>query len=96
MGRALALLKGEDIPFDRAWSSAINRIQAPQGEGGFIEDPVVGELVKQERALLEEVRPFFRASYEGRSVTTRERAVCTLAAWGRFEGTGTGTPKTRS
>lgn len=85
VSRALALMKERDVPFEQAWSSAINRIQAPQGEGGLIEDPSIGALVLEERALLEEDRPRWQAAYEHRPMTTRERAVCTVAAWRRIE-----------
>lgn len=86
MRRALALLREREIPFEDAWSSAINRIQAPQAEGGRIEDPTVGALVLEERSLLEEDRPRWQAAYEGRPMTTREKAVCTVRAWHRLEG----------
>lgn len=88
VSRVLALMKDRDVPFEAAWSSAINRIQAPQGEGGLIEDPSVAELVLEERALLEENRPRWQAAYERRPMTTRERAVCTVAAWRRLDGGG--------
>lgn len=87
LSRALTLLQARDIPFEEAWSSAINRIQAPQGEGGKIE-PEAARLVAEERALLEEDRPKWRAYYERRPMTTRERAVCTVAAWRRLEAGG--------
>lgn len=85
MRRALELLGRDGVGFEEAWSSAINRIQAPQGEGGFIEDPAVGALVLEERALLEEDRPQWRAAYERRAPTTRERALCTVRAWRRLD-----------
>lgn len=86
MCRALSLLRERDVPFEQAWSSAINRIQAPQGEGGFIEDPSMGTLVLEERSLLEEDRSRWQASYERRPMTTRERATCIVGAWRRWEG----------
>lgn len=92
VSRVLALMKDRDVPFEAAWSSAINRIQAPQGEGGLIEDPKVAALVLEERALLEEDRPRWQAAYERRPMTTRERAVCTVAAWRRLDGAGIGRP----
>lgn len=84
--RCLSLLRERDIPFEEAWSSAINRVQAPQGEGGLIEDPAVGALVLEERALLEEDRPRWQAAYERRPMTMREKAVCTVGAWRRLDG----------
>lgn len=85
VSRALSIMRERDIPFEQAWSSAINRIQAPQGEGGVIE-PSVGALVLEERALLEEDRPRWHAAYERRAMTTREKALCTIGAWRRFDG----------
>ena len=85
MGRALKLLQGSGRSFDEAWSSAINRIQAPQGEGGFVEDPKVAALVLEERALLEENRPRWQAYYERRAPTARDAALCTVGAWRRLE-----------
>lgn len=85
MRKVLALMKPRGIDFDQAWSSAINRIQAPQGEGGYIEDPRVGQLVLDERAMLEEDRPHWRARYEGRAETTREKATRVVAYWQRLE-----------
>lgn len=86
--QVLELMQPRGTSFDEAWSAAINRIQAPQGEGGFIEDPRVGALVLEERALLEEDRPRWHAAYEGRPMTTREKALCTVRAWRRFDGAG--------
>lgn len=88
ISRVLGVMQERDVPFEAAWSSAINRIQAPQGEGGLIEDPAVAQLVLEERALLEEDRPRWQAAYERRPMTTRERAVCTVAAWRRLDGAG--------
>lgn len=85
VARVLGLLQAREIPFEQAWSSTINRIQAPQGEGGFIENPRVGRLVAEERALLEEDQPRWRAAYERRPLTTRERALCTVGAWRRLD-----------
>lgn len=86
VGRVLALTRERGITFESAWSSAINRIQAPQGAGGLVEDAGVGGLVLEERALLEEDRPRWQAAYERRPLTTRERAICTVSAWRRLEG----------
>lgn len=88
MSRCLALLRERDLPFESAWSSAINRIQAPQGDGGLIEDPIIGRLVLDERSRLEDERPQWQACYERRAPTTRERALCTVAAWRRWDEAG--------
>lgn len=82
--QCLALMGERGVPFEAAWSSTINRIQAPQGPGGST-DPIVRELVLEQRALLEEDRPLWQAAYEGRPLTSRERAVRTVAAWRRLE-----------
>lgn len=87
MSRVLALTKMRGIPFEQAWSSGINRIQAPQSLDGRPESPLTARLVTEERSRLEEERPHWQASYEGRAMTTRERARCTVAAWRRWEGT---------
>jgi hypothetical protein len=83
--QVLALLSDRGIPFDSAWSSTINRLQAPQGEGGIVEDPSLRSLVLEERSLLEENRPAWQAAYERRAMTTAERAVVTVRAWNRLE-----------
>lgn len=87
VSRVLALMQQRDVPFESAWSSAINRVQAPQGEGGAI-DAGIAVVVQEERALLEEDRPRFQAAYERRPMTTRERAICTVGTWRRHEGKG--------
>lgn len=84
--RALSLLREREVPFESAWSSAINRIQAPQLVGGAVEDPAAAVLVAEERALLEEDRPRWQAAYERRPMTTLERGTCVARAWRRLEG----------
>jgi hypothetical protein len=90
VSRVLMMMRDRDVPFEQAWSSAINRVQAPQGEGGVIEDVSAAQLVLEERALLEEDRPRWQAAYERRPMTTREKAVCTVRAWHRLDGVGLG------
>lgn len=97
VSRVLAVMQERSVPFEKAWSSAINRIQAPQGDGGLIEDPAVAQLVLEERALLEEDRPRWQAAYERRPMTVRERAACTVAAWHRLDRGGfAGLPSKRA
>jgi hypothetical protein len=85
MRRALTLLRERDLPFESAWSSAINRIQAPQGEGGLVDDPALRSLVLEERTLLEEDRPLWRAAYEQRPVAAHEIHNRDRAAWRRID-----------
>lgn len=94
MCRALSLLNERDIPFAQAWSSAINRIQAPQDTGGLAEDPALRSLVLEERGLLEESRPAWHAAYEGRPMTTMERATMIVRAQHRIEA-GTSVVETK-
>lgn len=70
-------------PFERAWSSAINRVQ-PSQLGGVVDVELEAQL-RESRALLEEQRPQYQAAYERRSPTTRERAVSIAAAWRRLD-----------
>lgn len=85
MRRCLALMRDREIPFDMAWNSTINRIQAPQAEGGMIADESIGALVVEERALLEEDRTYWRAAYEQREPTTMERAQSRVRTWQRID-----------
>lgn len=67
--------------FEEAWSSAINRIQpnGPTGDLDLVRDLAV------ERVLLEETQPRWRAAFENRDPTPRERAQCAFAARRRVE-----------
>lgn len=85
MRRCLALMQDREVPFDMAWSSTINRIQAPQAGDGSILDPTTGELIVEQRALLEESRPYWQAAYEGREVTSIEVAHSRVATWRRID-----------
>lgn len=73
-----------DWPFDEAWAAAINRLQV--SSIGGTTDPVLQSDLRETRAILEECRPHFRAAYEGREPTVRERAVEVVTAWGRLDG----------
>lgn len=68
--------------FEEAWASAINRIQpnGPTGDLDLVHDLAV------ERTLLEETQPRWRAAFENRDPTPRERAQCAFAARRRVEG----------
>lgn len=76
--------RDEGWTFERAWSAAINRLQ-PSQAGGFVEDGLAATL-REERALIEEGRPFYQAYYEGREPQPRERAEAVTAAWSRLDG----------
>lgn len=71
------------LPFDDAWATAINRLQ-PSQAGGVVDHTLAREL-RESRELLEEDRPVFRAAYEQRPMTTRERAQRVAAAWRRLD-----------
>lgn len=65
--------------FEEAWASAINRIQPT----GPTSDLGLASALAGDRMLLEETRPQWRAAYENRDPTTRERAQCVVNAWHR-------------
>jgi transposase InsO family protein len=69
--------------FDQAWSTAMARLQ-PSQAGGQV-DPVEAAELREDRRLLEEDRPLFRAAYEGRPPTTMERAQRLAAASDRLD-----------
>jgi hypothetical protein len=73
----------EGWDFDRAWSTAMARLQ-PSQAGGRI-DPIEAAELREDRRLLEEDRPLFRAAYEGRDPTTMERAQRLAAGSDRVE-----------
>lgn len=75
--------------FDKAWSAAVNRLQ-PSQLGGVVEIGLADTL-REERALLEEDRGLWRAAYERRDPTARERAESTVAAWHRLDAGDRGT-----
>lgn len=70
--------------FDTAWSMAVNRIQ-PSQIGGVV-DPALDSELREQRSLLEEVRPYWRAAFEGDEPSTLERASVVVSTWSRFEG----------
>jgi hypothetical protein len=77
--------RDEGWDFDRAWSTAMARLQ-PSQAGGAI-DPVEAAELREDRRLLEEDRPIFRAAYERRAPTTMERAQRLAAGSDRVEAT---------
>lgn len=85
VGFILSQAKTRSWDFDRAWSAAINRVQSSQ-VGGYV-DPLLEVELRESRALIEEMRPHFRAAYEGHAKpSTRELAESVAAAWKRIEG----------
>jgi hypothetical protein len=72
------------LDFEQAWSLAINRLQ-PSQLGGYV-DPVLAETLAEDRVLLNEQRPIYRAAYEHREVTAEERDAVTAAADVRLDG----------
>lgn len=73
----------EGWAFEEAWATAMARLQ-PSQAGGSIDQREAAEL-REDRRLLEEDRPLFRAAYEGRSPTTMERAQRLAAGSDRIE-----------
>lgn len=69
--------------FDEAWGAAMSRLQ-PSQAGGAIDETAAREL-REDRQLLEEDRPLFRAAYEGREATPIERARRLAAVSGRVD-----------
>jgi hypothetical protein len=69
------------LPFDEAWSMAINRVQPSQIDG--VVDVTLARELRDDRVLLEENRPYYQAAYEGRALTLQERAQTRAAAWRR-------------
>jgi hypothetical protein len=80
----LELARDRHLPFDEAWAMAVNRIQ-PSQLGGVVQPELDSEL-REQRALLEEVRPHWRAAYEGGEPTVVERAETVVSTWSRLEG----------
>lgn len=72
------------LDFDSAWAMAVNRIQ-PSQLGGVVQPELADELSEQ-RALLEEVRPYWRSAYEGDEPSPLERASVVVSTWSRIEG----------
>lgn len=75
--------RDEGWEFDRAWKTAMARLQ-PSQAGGDV-DPVEAAELREDRRLLEEDRPLFRAAYERREPTTMERAQRLAMASDRVE-----------
>jgi hypothetical protein len=75
----------EGWEFERAWATAMARLQ-PSQSGGTI-DPAEAAELREDRRLLEEDRPIFQAAYEGREPTTMERAKRLAAGSDRVEAT---------
>ena len=69
--------------FEQAWATAMARLQ-PSQAGGAI-DPVEAAELREDRRLLEEDQPLFRAAYERRDPTIMERAQCLAAGSDRVE-----------
>lgn len=74
---------GEGWAFERAWATAMKRLQ-PSQTGGVI-NPAEAAMLREDRRLLEEDRSLFRAAYEGREPTTMERAQSLARASARLD-----------
>lgn len=66
----------EGWDFETAWSAAINRLQP-----GVDIQPGTEMVLQESRAQLEADRGLWRAAYEGRPPTPRERAESIAAGW---------------
>lgn len=77
--------RSEGRPFDEAWLSARCRLQPPNRAGVSVNDRITADLL-EERALLDELRPYFQAFYEGRPITKRERDEHFFLSAPRLEG----------
>lgn len=63
VGLVLTEAKHRGVPWPLAWNTAINNVAAP-AKGGHV-DPTMQEAITEDRALLSECKPAFRAAYEG-------------------------------
>lgn len=84
MRQVLEVGRERGLEFDQAWTLGFSRIQAPQ-TGGMI-NPLDAQLVREERSLLEECQPLWRANYERREPLALERARVHTRAWERLDG----------
>lgn len=75
--------RDEGFDFDEAWKMGMARLQ-PSQAGGEVDRAKAREL-REDRRLLEEDRPLFRAAYEGRPPTVMERAQRLAAVSGRVD-----------
>lgn len=71
--------------FETAWRSARERLQPPNRGGVSVNDRLTRDLL-EERALLDELEPAFRAAYEDRPVTMMDRRRLTFLAAPRLDG----------
>lgn len=72
-------------PFDHAWRSARERLQPPNRGGVSVNDRLTRDLL-EERALLDELEPAFRAAYEDRPLTRRDHEDLAFLAAPRLDG----------
>ena len=75
----LQLSRPRGLSLEQAWAVAVNRLQVPAVDGVD-----AAATVRAERALLEEVKPRWRAAYENREPTLREKVLCHRAAERHF------------
>lgn len=84
MRMVLVGCRDRGFEFESAWSAGINRLQAPADNG--LPDPELAYALREERSLLEDLRPMWQAAYEGREPTLAEKARHVVSFW-RFEET---------
>lgn len=79
----LSEAKRHHMPWRLAWNTAINNVALPT-RGGVV-DPQLERAIAEDRALLAEVKPAFRAAYEGGERPSRDAAIAASRAEDRLE-----------
>jgi hypothetical protein len=82
VGLLLGEAKRHGMPWRLAWNTAVNNVAAP-ALGGYI-DPELQQAVADDRELLAEVKPAFRAAYEGAPPPERDLVVAARRADSRL------------
>lgn len=82
MRQVLELGRERGLDFESAWAAGFTRIQAPQDAG--VINGFEAAMVREERALLEEVRPLWQAAYERREPLALERGIVRKRSWDRL------------
>lgn len=78
VGLVLTEAKRVNMPWRLAWNTAINNVAVP-ARGGVV-DPQLEQAIAEDRALLAEVKPAFRAAYEGSDRPSRDAKIAATRA----------------